>query len=188
METDRPGNRKEEVKDWIKDFLATRDKKYLGYIYEKNKQALFFHCLRLIQNQEDAKDLTSEAFIRAFEHLDSFNPNRPFYPWLSQIATNLCIDFIRRKSRVYFNAIDESKMGAGDETVLDALQRRELGEKIKAAINKLKKPQKRCFYLFYIHEKSYKEIVQLTGYSYKKVRSCIQNGRRKFKLIMERES
>jgi RNA polymerase sigma-70 factor (ECF subfamily) len=43
-----------------------------------------------------------------------------------------------------------------------------------------------CFCLFYMHQKSYNEIVKITGYSYNEVRSHIQNGRRKFKLAVER--
>ena len=50
-------------------------------------------------------------------------------------------------------------------------------------INRLKQPQRRCFCLFYIQEKSYKEIVQITGYPYQKVRSAIQNARRNFRRL-----
>ena len=169
---------------WIAEFLKTGDKNYLGQVYEANKKRLFFHCLRLLNNEEDAKDATSDAFIRAFDNIRNFDIKRPFYPWLARIATNLCIDFIRKRKWAQLNTIDEEKVKAKTENSLDALQRKELGNKIKWAMDKLKKPQKRCFYLFYIQEKSYKEIVQIMGYSYNRVRSCIQNGRRNFKLAM----
>jgi RNA polymerase sigma factor (sigma-70 family) len=64
--------------------------------------------------------------------------------------------------------------------------REQLRDKIRQAIRILKRPQRRCFCLFYIQQKSYQEIAEITGYSYDAVRSHIQNGRRKFKLIMKR--
>ncbi len=174
----------DKVNGWISDFLNTGDKRFLGKIYEEHKQALFFHCLRILYNQEDAKDLTAEAFIRAFENIHKFDLNRPFFPWLARIATNLCIDFLRRKSAIQFNSIEETKTRSGEESALAQIEKKELREKIGRAILKLKGSQRHCFYLFYIHEKSYKEIVQITGYSYNRVRSCIQNSRRNFKLAM----
>ena len=180
-------NKTDEVNYWLKKFVSTGDKSFLGNIFEKHKQQLFFHCLKILDNQEDAKDLTSDAFIKAFEKIQKFDLNKPFYPWLAQIATNLCIDLIRREKIVQLEQIENQMNIKSSDNQASDLENIELIQKIKVAIKKLKRQQKRCFCLFYIHDKSYKEIVKLTGYSDNEVRSYIQNGKRKVKLILERE-
>ena len=180
-------NKTDEVNYWLKKFVSTGDKSFLGNIFEKHKQQLFFHCLKILNNQEDAKDLTSDAFIKAFEKIQKFDLNKPFYPWLAQIATNLCIDLIRREKIVQLEQIENQMNIKSSDNQASDLENIELIQKIKVAIKKLKRQQKRCFCLFYIHDKSYKEIVKLTGYSDNEVRSYIQNGKRKVKLILERE-
>jgi RNA polymerase sigma factor (sigma-70 family) len=175
----------DNIFNWIEQYLQTDNKQFLGKIYERYKERLFFHCLKIIRNQEEAKDMTSDAFIKAFENIHTFNPNKPFYPWLCKIATNLCIDQIRRKKIIVFKPIDERIDKIKTEVTISNMERKEIAGKIKKVINKLKKPQKRCFCLFYIHQKSYKEISQITGFSYNQVRSHIQNGKRNFKLAMQ---
>ncbi len=185
MKTDQPQKIKtDEINSWIGQFLQTGDKSCLGKIFEKHKKQLFFHCLRILHNQEDAKDLASDAFIKAFEKIQRFDLSKPFYPWLSQIATNLCIDFIRRKKLIQFYQIDDQENIISNDNHLNDLENMELKKIIKRAIKKLNRQQKRCFCLFYIHDKSYKEIVKLTGYSDNEVKSYIQNGKRKVKLIL----
>lgn len=170
---------------WIREFLRTGEKEYWGRIYEKYKKPIFLRCLRIVNNAEDARDLTSEIFIRAFEKLDRYDPNRPFFPWLSRLAVNLCIDHVRKKARVKIEALDEETSGADIRDTTAEGQSQVPTDEILAALRRLKRPQRRCFCLFYIHGKSYKEIVQLTGYSLGQVRSHIQNGRRRFRLLLE---
>jgi RNA polymerase sigma factor (sigma-70 family) len=186
MLDERPKEADAEVSSWIEKYLKTGDKQYWGRIFEKYKKQIFVRCLRILNNSEDARDLTSEAFIKAFENIQNFDLKRPFFPWLYQLTTNLCIDHIRRKKLIQFNQIEDQVISENPEDVIVNLERKELGNHIKQAIRKLKRPQKRCFCLFYIQQKSYKEIAELTGYSFNEVRSYIQNGRRKFKSIMEK--
>jgi RNA polymerase sigma factor (sigma-70 family) len=186
MLDERPKQADAEVSSWIENYLKTGDKQYWGRIFEKYKKQIFVRCLRILNNSEDARDLTSEAFIKAFENIQNFDLKRSFFPWLYQLTTNLCIDHIRRKKLIQFNQIEDQVISENPEDVIVNLERKELGNHIKQAIRKLKRPQKRCFCLFYIQQKSYKEIAELTGYSFNEVRSYIQNGRRKFKSIMEK--
>lgn len=170
---------------WIEQYIQNGNRELLGKIYEKYKQRLFFHCLRIVRNQEEAKDMTSDAFIKAFENIHNFNFKKSFYPWLCRIATNVCIDHIRRKKTVIFQSLNEEKDPVKTETAMSDMEKKEMIIKIKKVINKLKNPQKRCFCLFYIHQKSYKQISEITGFPYNQVRSHIQNGKRKFKLAMK---
>jgi RNA polymerase sigma-70 factor (ECF subfamily) len=61
------------------------------------RDSLYFMLLKMVNNASDAEDLTIEAFGKAFRSLDSFTPDYAFSTWLFKIATNNCIDFIRKK-------------------------------------------------------------------------------------------
>ncbi|MBN2008533.1 sigma-70 family RNA polymerase sigma factor [candidate division KSB1 bacterium] len=167
---------------WLKKTRSTGDPESWGKVYDQFKQTVFFHCLRMTQSEADAQDLTSEVFIRAYERIDQLDLKRPFQPWLTSIATHICIDFIRARQRKAISAADPDEF-ATPEIEMNSVEHHELQEKITTAIRKLKRPQRRCFCLFYIQQKSYKEIAAFTGYSYDEVRSYIQNGKRNFKLI-----
>ncbi len=186
MKGEKPKNSEIETANWIKLYIKTGNTQYFGLIFEKYKKQIFIHCLKMLDNVEDAKDLTSDTFIKAIENIQRYDLKRSFSPWLHQIANNLCIDLIRRKALIKFNQMDEKGETQSTENIEKNVENRELCESILNAIRSLKSHQKRCFCLFYIHRKSYKEIVEFTGYSYSNVRSYIQNGKRKFKLAMQR--
>jgi RNA polymerase sigma factor (sigma-70 family) len=170
---------------WIRCYCKTGNTFYWGKLYEKYKRQIFLRCVKLLHDKEDASDLTNETFIKAFENIEKYDLKRPFAPWLMQIANNLCIDLLRRKTLIQFNPMKVNRNAKSADDISKRIENMELGEKILQAIRSLKGNQRRCFCLFYIHRKSYKEIAELTGYSYNDIRSYIQNGRRKFKLAMQ---
>ncbi|MFQ5604348.1 MAG: RNA polymerase sigma factor [bacterium] len=172
---------------WIQNYLNTRDKQYLGKLYERYKQKIFMRCLHLVKNTEDAKDLASEAFIKAFNNIEKFKSGSPFYPWLSRIAGNLCIDHLRKQSRYHYQQILEEHAVIDPDSREQTENQKTLKEKIWQILQMLKPPQRRCFSLFYIHHLSYGDIADLTGYPMNQVRSYIQNGRRRFKILMEKK-
>ena len=171
----------------IHSYLDTRDIEYLGKLYEAYKKIIFMHCLKMAGHEEDAKDLASETFIRAFDRIEGFKPGAPFLPWLMRIATNLCIDHLRRKSRYKFYEFDETHSAVAIQNESEPKQPMISVERIIEKLKKLKPLQKRCFCLFYIHNLTYKQIAELTGYPLGRVRSYIQNGKRNFKLLMEKQ-
>src|SRR5210317_618084 len=73
------------------------DQKAYGQLLGKYRDAIYFMLLKMINNQVDAEDLTIEAFGKAFKNIDQYTPNFAFSTWLFKIATNNCIDFIRKK-------------------------------------------------------------------------------------------
>ncbi len=170
---------------WIMKYLNSRDTEYMGELYEKYKQRIFARCMKLVMNTEVAKDLTSESFMKAINHIESFELGKSFFPWLTRIAVNLCIDHLRKKSRHQFQQLEEKHAVINYDNHFQNESQEIIKHKILKAVKLLKPLQRRCFCLFYIHSLSYKEIVEMTGYPSDQVRSHIQNGRRRFKIIME---
>ena len=105
----------------IGEHLSDKGKKDLGLV-EKAKQgdqaayaelmdryrdSVYFMLLKMIKNSDDAEDLTIEAFGKAFNRLEQYSPSYAFSTWLFKIASNNCIDFIRKK-RVYLTSMDHA--------------------------------------------------------------------------------
>lgn len=73
------------------------NEKAFASLMNRYRDSIYFMLLKMVGNASDAEDLTIEAFGKAFRNLDSFTPDYAFSTWLFKIATNNCIDFIRRK-------------------------------------------------------------------------------------------
>lgn len=84
--------------------------------YEKK---IYNLCLRMTGSKEDACDLTQDAFVKAYNKLDSFKGDSSFYVWLYRIASNTCLDFLRREKRSRSDSLTyENESGQIVETEL----------------------------------------------------------------------
>src|SRR5512138_3243441 len=82
------------------------DQKSYAELLDRYKDAIYFMLLKMVNNKSDAEDLTIEAFGKAFKNIHQYTPNYAFSTWLFKIATNNCIDFIRRR-RANLISIDQ---------------------------------------------------------------------------------
>ena len=86
-----------------RDFLLVQkakennDEKAYAELMIRYRKPVYHMILKMVKNTDDAEDLTIEAFAKAFKNLKKFNPDYTFSTWLFRIATNNCIDFIRKK-------------------------------------------------------------------------------------------
>jgi RNA polymerase sigma factor (sigma-70 family) len=83
------------------------DQKAFATLLDLYRESVYFMVMKMIKNPEDADDLTIEAFGKAFNNLASYQPTFTFSTWLFKIASNNCIDFIRKK-RIKATSIDSS--------------------------------------------------------------------------------
>src|SRR5690554_7704506 len=83
------------------------DQKAFAELMERYRDAIFFMLLKMVKNQDDADDLTIEAFGKAFNRIQQYQPTYAFSTWLFKIASNNAIDFIRKK-RVHLTSIDHA--------------------------------------------------------------------------------
>src|SRR5665648_1200937 len=78
------------------------------------KDAIYFMLLKMVNNKSDAEDLTLEAFGKAFKNLHQYSPSYAFSTWLFKIATNNCIDFLRKRRGVYISIENGQENGDND--------------------------------------------------------------------------
>ena len=93
----------QELSDKAKQDLILVDQarkgneKAFASLLNRYRDSIYFMLLKMVNNASDAEDLTIEAFGKAFRNIDSYTPTFAFSTWLFKIATNNCIDFIRKK-------------------------------------------------------------------------------------------
>lgn len=154
--------------------------------YEKKIYNLTY---RMTHNHEDASDLVQEAFLKAYLSLSSFKGESRFDTWLFRIASNLCIDFLRKKSRRHVVSMDEPnetedsflpKQFADESNRHDpeyALQRKEQKLLIEQEIAKLPYEQKVVLLLREYYGYNYEEIASILDISVGTVKSRLHRGR-----------
>lgn len=157
-----------------KDFLlverakATGDEKAYAELMSRYKKPVYHMILKMIRNVDDAEDLTIEAFAKAFRNLHKFNPDYTFSTWLFRIATNNCIDFIRRKKLDTMSISAGYKDDNGENTEMEIKDnnltpfeetiKSQKIEIIQAIVTKLPPKYQTLVRLRYFQEYSYEEI------------------------------
>jgi RNA polymerase sigma factor (sigma-70 family) len=128
--------------------------------------SIYYMLLKMVNNPSDAEDLTIEAFGKAFRNIDTYTPSYAFSTWLFMIATNNCIDFIRKKQS---SPIPFDQMQEGMENITvniqsdlpdpeEALINDQKIATLRKIVNQLKSPYREIIELRYYKEYSYEEI------------------------------
>lgn len=173
-------------------YVRTHDKEIIGVLYERYTHLLFSVCYKYLGNDADAEDAVMLVFEKLFELLKK-SEIQNFKNWIYTITKNECLMQLRhRKSgeRVKDDNLKKLEVEIMEFVELNHLLSDGDGEHriryLETAINILSSEQKQCIELFYLNEKSYREVEQITGYTYNEVKSHIQNGKRNLKQMMER--
>jgi RNA polymerase sigma-70 factor (ECF subfamily) len=173
------------IKKRIKQVLKGDQSAY-EEIVEIYKDKVFQLCYRILGNRHEAEDMAQEAFIRAYVNISSFNIDLKFSTWLYRIATNLCIDRIRKKKPDYY--LDAEVSGTdgltmysqiASDTILpeDEIESLELQETIQREITKLPEKYRSVIVLKYIEELSLNEISEILDIPLGTVKTRIHRGR-----------
>jgi RNA polymerase sigma-70 factor (ECF subfamily) len=174
-------------------------------IVERYQQAVYHILYRLLRNRQEAEDIAQETFLRCYRHLEKFDPERPFAPWLYRIATNLALSSLRQLSRRRLltwetcdNRVSETQTvdsgqrydlasREGPSRGLDpeaAWERKEVGLEIAGALKSLKPLDRLIIILRYFEELSYDEIAYIMQARRNSVEVRLFRARQKLRSIM----
>lgn len=169
----------------IDDAIAGKQDAY-ERLMNKYKQLIYNLIYRMIRNKEDVEDLTQEAFIKAFNSLEKFDKQFSFSTWLFKIATNNCIDYLRKKKLSTFSIDKEigtedddftfeipDSERTPDKNIMDTERKRILEE----AIENLPSKYKSVILLRHRDEKDYEEIAKKLKIPLGTVKAHIFRGR-----------
>ncbi|MCK5367060.1 MAG: sigma-70 family RNA polymerase sigma factor [Cyclobacteriaceae bacterium] len=148
--------------------LKLRDPETMNYgfnlLVRKYQQKIYWHVRKMVIDHDDADDLVQEVFVKVWKHIENFRQDAQLYTWIYRIATNECLNFLRKKKNKFFlpihdvqnelaEKLDNSQYIDGDEIQL----------KLQKALLKLPDKQRLVFNMKYFDEMKYEEISEITG-------------------------
>ncbi len=144
------------------------DEKAFARLLSRYKDAIYFMLLKMVNNRSDAEDLTLEAFGKAFKNLHQYTPTFAFSTWLFKIASNNCIDFLRKRKGVTISIESNEQNENGEHIKLkskelnpeEKLIRRQKAILLRRVVRRLKPRYQTLVELRYFREFSYEEIAK----------------------------
>lgn len=159
---------KKEADDWTLIELALKgDEKAYALLFSRYRQSVYQTIYLMVKNIELAEDLTMEVFAKAFKNLDHYQPTHSFISWLSTVAKNHTLDFLRKKrpDNISIEERLESRPGRAilqveepDPDPEEEILASELNNSVHLLVNLLKPRYRRLIELRYFEEFSYEEI------------------------------
>jgi len=135
------------------------NQKSFKFLMDRYRNAIYHTMYKMVSNKEDADDLTQEAFTKAFNKIHSYQPRYAFSTWLFKIASNNCIDHIRKKT-VYKNKLIAYAEQGPSEIVLNKAMSTLTMETIIQLVNQLKPTYRLCFILKEMDGYTFSEIAK----------------------------
>ncbi len=181
--------------DFITQLTAGKQSAF-SQLLDDYQQKVFGTCISFIPNKEDAEDVAQEVFLEVFKSIHKFKGDSKLSTWIYKIATNKCLEFIRKKNTKKRFAFMQTILG--NEIPLDKtsyftevnhpgilLENKEKSAIIFKAINTLPEAQRVVFTLAKIDDKSYQEIVEITGKSLSSVESLMFRAKKNLQVKLE---
>ncbi|MEG0710888.1 MAG: RNA polymerase sigma factor [Niameybacter sp.] len=157
-----------------------------------HKDQLYRLCLYLEKNKERAEDLFQDTWVKAIEKMTTYDENKTFYPWLTQIAVNTYRDKLRRlkleiKRRCYESQAILEEKKSEEESVEDQIIHKQELQIVQEALKKLPDKHRLPLVLTMGENMSYKEAADVLDIEEKLVKSRVYEARQKLKKLLEKE-
>mgnify|MGYP003746685875 FL=1 len=148
-----------------------------GLLVEKYSDRVFSYFIRFLGDRDEALNLTSEVFFKAFKGIKNFNEDKEFFPWLIKIARNEGINFMR-KNKVY-EELETDKFTEENYFERDVM--------LEDALKKLNENDREILLLFYQQDLSYDEIANILNISLENVKVRIFRAKEKLRKLLYKE-
>jgi len=148
----------------IKELLSNPDTQRRGFemMVRQYSEQLYWQVRRIVLTHDDANDVLQNAFIKAWQALDSFHGDAKLLTWLSRIAINESLDFVRRQKNITLVSADDADLGVADRLMADDyFDGDETSAQLQEAIASLPDVQRTVFQLRYFDEMKYSDISRL---------------------------
>lgn len=175
----------EEERSLITKVLNGQTERF-GVLIDHYKHLVFTLVFRVLKNENDAKDISQEVFIKAYQNLGKFKGDAKFSTWISSIAFRQAIDFKKkneRNNKVDFNRIDERSTENSFHHESEYKERQEL---ITGALNTLKPMDSIIVTLYYLDEMSLQEISAVVNISVNNLKARLFKARKSLKEFLQR--
>lgn len=173
-------------------YRRTRDADCLGQLYERYTHLVYSVAMKYLRQENEAEDIVMLIFEKLFDELKTADV-RVFKGWLYTITKNQCLMHLRhgktvdRGKQEILRKLEEELMEFTEgKHHLSGNHDNEDTQLLEKAILTLNEPQRKCIELFYLQEKSYREVAEMSGFTLNEVKSHLQNGKRNLKIFIEK--
>lgn len=163
------------------------EKQAFETLVKRHMADAFYVAYGYVGNSEDARDLSQEAFVKAYQARARFDETRPFYPWLYRIIKNHCLNFVTRRHR-HVSLDDENEHREIPSPAATPLEDLETGERkrlVRAALDRLSEDHREIIVLKDFKDHSYKEIAGILGVPIGTVMSRLYYARQTLRATIE---
>jgi RNA polymerase sigma-70 factor (ECF subfamily) len=173
----------------INEFKSGKNAQALGVLFERYVHLVFGVCMKYLKDKEESRDATMQIFEKLRVDLQKHQVEKFSY-WLHTVSKNYCLMQLRSRDAMknYDDALLVTEDGVTEDGLLPELFRENNSEHfleiLPHAIQNLNTEQRACIELFYLKEKCYEEVSEITGFTMKQVKSYIQNGKRNLKIYL----
>ena len=178
----------------VAQYKESHDVVYVGELFERYTHLVFLVCMKYLKNEMESEDISMQIFEKLIKDLKKYEV-RKFKYWLHTVTKNQCLIYLEKKKRIRHKADEfrETEQGSvesiDEDNLLGEVDSREAQlSQLEEALKLLNDEQRKCLELFYLQQKSYQEVAELTGYGMKQVKSYIQNGKRNLKKHLSKMS
>lgn len=187
--TSRIGERLEQDDlSLVAAYQKSGDLEVLGTLYNKYMHLVYGVCFNYFKDEEQSKDAVMQIFEELVKKL-RIHQVQNFKSWLHVLTRNHCLMALRKSSKNPTVALEENFVENDEFVHLDIDDTKETQLTImEKCMETLSEEQRKSVDLFYLQEKCYKEVADMTGYDILKVKSYIQNGKRNLKICIEKNS
>ncbi|MCJ7680245.1 MAG: RNA polymerase sigma factor [Candidatus Aminicenantes bacterium] len=162
------------------ELVRAGDKKAYQSIVLRYMKSAYYVALGFLHNQQDALDVSQDAFIRAYRKRQTFDTERPFFPWFYRILRNMCIDYVKKYRR-------KDEVPLEDIPILDTQEEdSEMKQAVWKGIRELPVIHREVIILRYFRQMSYQEIAEVTGKPMGTVMSSLYYAKKNLKGILEK--
>lgn len=186
-------NRSKTDEELLETFHADQDLEVLGELYNRYLSMVMGLSMKYLKNTTASEDAVMEVFEIIVKRLPNHKVEN-FKSWLYRVASNHCLDILRKQKRKTEKEIEAHRMYSDAQSRHIGIDwNEELDEKellltrMESCIDELVEQQRKCVQLFYIEKKNYEEVSSSLGITWSQTRSFIQNGRRNLKKCMEKK-
>lgn len=174
------------------------DQEAFGQLVTMYENKILNYCYRMLGDRTDAEDATQEVFVKLYRFIGSFTGQSAFSTWLYKIASNVCLDFLRKNKRHTVDTVSLHQQNAeGEEFLLniedkgrtpyESAQMNEAQRALFAALSQLNEEQRKVVVLRDVEGLSYEEIAAVTGLATGTVKSRINRARQALKKLLEKD-
>ncbi|MCC6187168.1 MAG: sigma-70 family RNA polymerase sigma factor [Chitinophagaceae bacterium] len=168
----------------IAHYQLSAHNQYLGTLLERHTLLLLGIAMKYLRDHAAAQDAVQQIYIKTITQFPK-EPIHNFKGWLYILMRNHCLGLLRSQPHYSLPATLNDLPATPEKTTDEWLTDERLRQHMHQAINSLNPEQRTCIQLFYIQERSYKDIMTLTGYSFEQVKSYLQNGKRNLKITLQ---